>query len=59
VPVFSKSDISERVLTYYYQTLRYYYNNIKKKLNITIEHSSSSDSESFVSRRSNTNLSTK
>ena len=36
VPVFMKSPAADAVLNYYYDKLKYYYNSIKRRLNITV-----------------------
>lgn len=55
VPVFAKSldnvSMTEELHVYYYDKLKLYYNEIKKKLNITVDQSSlSSSSNSFVTK---------
>ena len=39
VPVFNRSAPTESIYFYYYEKLKIYYNNIKKKLNITVDPS--------------------
>jgi len=43
VPLFAKSSAADTALSYYYDKLKYYYNSIKRKLNLTVEPSSISD----------------
>lgn len=44
-----KSRASDAVLNYYYDKLKYYYNCIKRRLNITVESSSSEMTSSMSS----------